>query len=213
MTRPPSDHSASKAKPAPAPAQSKVSTPKATPRKRSSHSKLIIPFLSAGLLVGGAVLLIRERMHRPYTASMVKRDLRDLALQRGVSPGQPDGGELGPWWISATSFDPMSGELKNFRLKSGSIELAALTAKILVDPEADSIGFDLFRLVYTVLPNDTHPERAGELIELNKYTLGPVPFGREIVPDAGGATSLPIRPETVPAAEPPPPPPIASVTN
>lgn len=155
-------------------------------------------------------MLIREHINRPFTASMVMRDLRDLALQRGAHAGQPDGGALGPWWISAVSYDPMSGELKNFRLKSGSIELAALSAKILVDPEADSIGFDLYRLVYTVLPNDTNPEQVGELIEMKQYTLGPVPFGREIVPDSGiDLPSTPL-PRHTPVA---PQPPIASVTD
>lgn len=152
-------------------------------------------------------MIVRESANQPYSASAVMRDLRDLALQRGVMPNQPDGGELGPWWISAVSFDPMSGELKNFRLKSGPIELAAQSAKILVDPEADSIAFDLWRVVYTVLPNNTHPEQAGELIEMESYTLGPVPYGHEIVPDAGSSSSSTTIPKHAPIE------PIASASN
>jgi len=182
----------------------------AAPKQRS-HGKLILPFLSAGLLVAGATLLIRESMDQPHTASMVTRQLRDLALQRAVRPGQDDGGFIGPWRISAVSYDPMTGELKNFRLKSGPVELAAASAKILVDPEADSIGFELHRLVYTVLPNESHPERTGELVELNNYTLGPVPYGREIVPDAGSMSVAPIKPKELPQG--PLSPPIASVTE
>lgn len=143
-------------------------------------------------------MIVRESMHRPHTASAVMRDLRDLALARGHIPGEPNGGELGPWWISAASFDPMSGELKNFRLKSGSIELAAQSAKILVDPEADSIGFDLWRVVYTVLPNESHPDQVGELIELESYTLGPVPYGHEIVRDSGADAPPTIPPRRTP---------------
>jgi hypothetical protein len=213
MTRSPSDHSGAKtghvsAGTVPSPAR-KLSAG-AAPRKRSAHSKLIIPFLSAGLLVAGGVMIARDAMQRPHSASAVVRDLRDLALQRGVRPGQPDGGELGPWWISASSFDPLSGELKNFRLKSGPIELAAQSARILVDPEADSIGFDLWRVVYTVLPNLAHPDQVGELIELETYTLGPVPYGHEIVQDSGSDAPPNIPPRTTPARMPDP---IAGVTN
>ena len=179
------------------------------PRRSARHSKLIIPVLSTGLVIAGAAMIVREFAHQPHTASAVTRDLRDLALTRSLKAGQPDGGELGPWWISAAAFDPLSGELKNFRLKSGPIELAAATARIVVDAEEDSIAFDLWRVVYTVLPNSTHPDQVGEIIELESCTLGPVPYGHEIVQDAGSYSSPPAVPRNRPMAGPP----IAGVTE
>ncbi len=144
-------------------------------------------------------MIAREIAQRPYSASTVMRDLRDLALTRGEHPGDADGGQLGPWWISASSYDPLSGELKCFRLKSGSIELSAQSARILVDPEADSIGFDLWRVVYTVLPSAANPEQLGEVIEIETYTLGPVPYGHEIYGDAAwwAPPSTTRRPTTI----------------
>jgi hypothetical protein len=128
-----------------------------------------------------AVFLIIQNADRSQTETQAIESIRDIAL------GQPGlaGGHIGSWRISAVSVDQRTGDLKDFRLESGAMSVAAKTARIVVDPEHDTFTFNLEDVVYTRVPieDGENPSRDQYLLELEHYVLGPAPYGVDIVTD------------------------------
>ncbi|MHC4908110.1 MAG: hypothetical protein ACYTF9_00115 [Planctomycetota bacterium] len=158
--------------------------------RRRSNAWLILPVLALGIIAACALALFR--MNTPVrTISEVTREVAALALHRGES-GQEDGGTLGPWWITASSIDPASGFLLDFRVSSGQLHIAAGSAHILVDAERDAFSFQLYEVVVTRVPDGGEAADA-YLVTLDEHLLGPIPYGVDIVPDddlAGRAITM-----------------------
>jgi hypothetical protein len=146
--------------------------------------------LGLGLLVAGVAAYLHGPA-RGRTVSEVKRDIHRLALRESDVSGRDDGGMIGPWWVAASSLDPATGRLVDFRLSSGVMELAARTAAVVIDAEQDTVGFDLTDVVFTRVPDAEANGPDHHLLRLEHHVLGPVPYGADIVPDADlGAPTL-----------------------
>ncbi|TVQ53599.1 MAG: hypothetical protein EA377_07650 [Phycisphaerales bacterium] len=155
---------------------------------------LLLPALLAGCLVGGGLLLL-ARPAPQMTADEVRREIIGLLLHKSRTPGLEDGGQLGPWWVAARSVDPETDEFLNFRMRSGSLRLAADRAALRIYPENDAIDFLLTGVVLTVLP-DGPIDRRGEsyLLDLDQYVLGPFPYRMKILSDETMEGDDPILP-------------------
>ncbi len=135
-------------------------------------------------LCGAAIAFALWTAHRPITVSTVTEDLRQLVLYRSNHPARDDGGPVGPWWVIARSLDPVSGRLLNLRISCEDRQIAARSAKVTINPDDDTFSFDLEGVVITRFPPDSSEEPHEErLLTLDRYQLGPVPYGRNIVPD------------------------------
>ena len=152
-----------------------------------SRSRFIIPVVLAGLVVGllGAVL---KSGQSGMTVSEVTRAIRQVALRPSDRIEARQGGKIGPWWIAAEECDdPLSGEFVNLRLTSGNMLVAARRAKLHVDPQTDSIRFEMWDVVFARAPYTMRNQQSEEhfLHEMEHYVLGPAPWGDEIIPDSG----------------------------
>ncbi|MCP3906374.1 MAG: hypothetical protein GY715_22365 [Planctomycetes bacterium] len=155
--------------------------------------RLLMPVLGVGLIVVCAIVLLGSGGER-HTVSEVVRSIRKAALA-GNEPDAPYGsGRIGPWKIAADHVDPLTGELSNFRIQSGAMMIAARTAQILVDPEADTFGFELHGVVYTRVPaggDGAADDDEAFVHDLERHVLGPAPYGVDIIPDRPGAKPRP----------------------
>ena len=139
-----------------------------------------------GIAVAGAAwIFIGQFGSKKVPATEVIHTIRKLATQ-------PNGGEIGPWWICAGDADPISGDLLNFNVESGSVRLGAARAKVVIDADADTFSFVMSDVVYTAAPptyadeNDgSEPVVEGSLIETDQYVLGPVAWPANIIDDVG----------------------------
>ena len=147
-------------------------------KPKRSMARLVLPVAAGGLLVAGVGLVIRARQ-QPHTVSKVIEDIRAIVLK------DPEGGALGPWWVSASEQDPLTGEFKDFNLESGATRIAAKAARLTVDPDTDTFSFELWDLVLTRVPDkkDQGQRPDPSLIQMDHHILGPAPYGADITPD------------------------------
>lgn len=145
--------------------------------------------LAAGILVACGVAIFR-REPQTRSASSIVRSVHEIALAASAADAGPGAGRLGPWFISARRVDPVSGELLDFELESGSVLVGARTARVQVDTWSDAISLVLADVVLTRLPDGGAEGGAGAFVHrMDRYVLGPIPFGEDIAPDALGEAS------------------------
>ncbi|MHC4107309.1 MAG: hypothetical protein ACYSXF_00045 [Planctomycetota bacterium] len=138
--------------------------------------RLILPVAALGLLVAGVGLLI-QTTGEAHSVSRVTRSIRDVVLSK------PDGGLIGPWLVSAREQDPLTGEFQDFKMESGSMRIAAKTARLAVDPYTDTFSFELWDLVLTRVPDAEDKSADSYLIQMDHHVLGPAPYGADITSD------------------------------
>ncbi|MDY7107685.1 MAG: hypothetical protein SYC29_03520 [Planctomycetota bacterium] len=156
---------------------------KVHPGASAARARLILPFAAAGLFIACIVVLL-QGSRESHTVSHVQRVVRDIALAGG-SPDAPRGaGAIGPWKISASDVDPLTGEFADFHLEAGAIVLGAERAALFVDVKADTFGFELWDVVFSRVPPPGEDDSGAFVHRVDHYILGPAPYGKNIVPDA-----------------------------
>jgi hypothetical protein len=115
------------------------------------------------------------------TVSQVIDEIREIAL------AEPQGGLIGPWWLSATGTDETSGRLTGFKVECGPIDIAAGTARIIVNHHTNSFQFEMWDVVFARMPGQDDPDAEYTVQQLDRYVLGPLPYPGDIVPDANAA--------------------------
>lgn len=128
-----------------------------------------------------AVALLAGRSGDPPTAQDVRQSIHEVALARpgsGSGTRTTPGGVLGPWWISAGALD--GDRLLDFKVDAGSVQVSARSARVVVDGHTDTICFDLSEVVVARVDGEG---AGGTLERLERYQLGPIPYGRDIRPD------------------------------
>lgn len=151
---------------------------------RPSPARLILPVAGLGLLVA-MIFAVTRSISPGYSEAEMLRSVHATALRRSSKPGVPDGGPLGPWWISAGEADPITGQFRDFSITTDTMIIAARIARVRIDPVADTFTIDMEHVVMTRFEQGPEAEE-GTLVELESYTLGPAPFEVNIRPDAGG---------------------------
>jgi len=111
------------------------------------------------------------------TVSQVIDEIRSIAL------AEPQGGLLGPWWLSSTGADEASGHLKNFKVEFGSIDIAAASARVIVNHHTNTFKFEMWDVVFARMPDSSDPNAEHTLQHMDRYVLGPLPYPKDIVPD------------------------------
>ena len=143
-----------------------------------------MPVAAAGLLIACAGVLLRSTQET-HTVSQVEGIIRDIALAGRMPDAPRNAGMLGIWRINAETFDPRTRCLRNFRMRSGHMVVAARTAVIVVDPVSDSFSFELKDVVYTRVSDED--KTASHIHEFEAYVLGPIAYEHDIVPDGAGS--------------------------
>lgn len=154
--------------------------------KRANHHphprwfrRLLLPLSFAGLIVV-CIVMLRGRAPRSHTVSRVIRDVHQVALH------QPDGGLIGSWWISAKDIDPLTGNLLLFNVEAGPLHFGAKTARVVVDPDANTFQFVMKNVVVVRAERGESKRPGGDfLLDMDTYTLGPIPYHVDIVADSG----------------------------
>ncbi len=142
--------------------------------------------LGAAALVGVVILLLLNGSHETQTVSHVIREIHKIALAK------PQGGLIGPWWVSAEKIDALTGELKAFKIECTSVHAAARTATLRVDPETDSFQFEMLDVVLASVSRPGDETTEHHLVHVDRYVLGPIPYGVDIVPDSGSRRLRPL---------------------
>jgi len=168
-----------------------MSTHPLQPRRRSPM-RIIAPIVLVVLVVV-LIVVVRRRGLPHYSEAQMLRSIHATALRHSDKAGVPDGGPLGPWWISASEGDPFTGELRNFSITTEAMIIAAQTARIRIDPYADTFMIDMEHVVMTRFESGPDAEMHS-LVELDHYRLGPAPFHVDIRPDAGRSARPPASP-------------------
>lgn len=161
----------------------------------SGHAENPAPRLSARLalrLVVAAVVMVIIGVivigsPDSRTVSEVIAEIRAIALAK------PQGGLIGPWWVSCAGVDEATGHLKNFKVECGSIDIAAVSARILVNHHNNTFQFEMWDVVFARMPDASDPSAEHTLQHLDRYMLGPLPYPKDIVLDE----DLPTLPTTV----------------
>ena len=118
------------------------------------------------------------------TVSQVIDEINTIAL------AEPQGGLIGPWWVSATGTDE-SGYLKGFAVEAGPIDIGAATARIIVNHHSNTFQFEMWDVVFARTFDPANPDAEHTLQHIDRYVLGPLPYPDDIVPDEGtGLTDL-----------------------
>ncbi len=112
------------------------------------------------------------------TVSQVIDEIKAIALT------EPQGGLIGPWWVSATGTDESSGRLRGFTVECGPIDIGAVTARIIVNHHSNSFQFEMWDVVFARTFDPANPDAEHTLQHLDRYVLGPLPYPVDIVPDA-----------------------------
>ncbi|MEM7229193.1 MAG: hypothetical protein AAF432_10300 [Planctomycetota bacterium] len=160
------------------------------PRFGLSNHTLMLALGAAGVSAVLVGVLLRSGT-ASTTVSEVRTEIADLALTQATTPGVDDGGMLGPFRISASRADHLTGELFNLILEGDTIIVAARRTTVLVDPDADTISLHMMDvdIAYVAeLPEDaTGIELDHYLHHQDTYVIGPIPYTKDIRPDAGRA--------------------------
>jgi hypothetical protein len=139
--------------------------------------------LGSGLFLGCIIAVVSSADPR-VTVNEVVEEIHGIALRRAERPGVEDGGLIGPWWVTASGVDPQTGRLLAFRIRSGDLRVAARSASLIVDADADTFTFELNDVVMTRFPDSGAANGSGGLLALEHHVLGPIAYGTEIEPDA-----------------------------
>lgn len=169
------------------------------PASGRSRARLILPIAGTGLLIA-CIVVITLSLRPTIGESDILRSIYSIALSKSQKPGVPDGGPFGPWWISASRLDPISGTLHDFSITSDTIIIAAESARIEVDAFENTFSIDMNTVVLTRLPGEAPDEVEQQLVKFDHYRLGPASFDVDILPDAGRLPPI----EPGPSAEPSP---------
>lgn len=155
----------------------------------------LLPIIGGVLLITFGWLIVQKQGDKVSVAE-VTRQMQQIALTKSQRSGIDDGGPIGPWWITASKADSLSGDFHDFRVRSGNRFIAAKKARLVVDPVSDTFSFHLTDVVFTQVedPKQSIPgdPAAGKLLALDRHVLGPAPYGKDIVADdalAGSAGS------------------------
>ena len=123
-----------------------------------------------------AVFALIGGHRKTQSVSDVIEQIHAVALKK------PDGGFVGEWWVSAKGVDPV-GRLLNFRVEAGPVYFAAQTARVAVDPERDSVTFEMAGVVLIRVDEPAEGEDPDRpLVEMDRYELGPIFYTLDIVP-------------------------------
>ncbi len=148
------------------------------PKPRWS-GRLWLPLSFAGLIVL-CIVILRGGAPRSHTVSRVIRDVHQVALK------QPDGGLIGSWWIAAKDIDPLTGELLSFSVECGPLHFGSRTALVVVDPEANTFQFVMQNVVVARADRGDGRRKGHDFVlDVDSYTLGPIPYHIDIVADDG----------------------------
>ena len=107
---------------------------------------------------------------------------------RGIALAEPQGGLIGPWWVSSAGLDEANGRLKNFKVECGPIDIAAASARIIVNHHTNAFRFEMWDVVFARMPDSSDPDGEYTLQQLDRYVLGPLPYPKDIVPDKNTLT-------------------------
>ncbi len=139
--------------------------------------------IAVPIVVVGIVCVIVFDSPETRTVSEVIGEIHAIALR------EPQGGLIGPWWVSATGIDESNGHLTGFTVECGPIDIGAGTARIIVNHHSDTFQFEMWDVVFARAFDPENPEAEHTLQHMDRYVLGPLPYPDDIVPDAG-LTSL-----------------------
>ena len=165
--------------------QASIKSPQISPR--------LVGQVGAALVAVVVIVLLLSGSHQTKSVSEVVGEIHEIAL------AQPQGGLIGPWWVSAAELDPLTGTLSFFKVEGGSLHIAARTARVVVDPQADTFQIEMWDVVVTGVGEPVAEGGSHELIDLPHYVLGPIPYGVDIVPDRG--LKLPTLPAENPRSQ------------
>ena len=141
--------------------------------------RLLLPLSFAGLIVL-CIVMLRGGAPRSHTVSRVIRDVHEVALK------QPDGGLIGSWWIAAKDIDPLTGELLSFSVECGPLHFGSRTAQVVVDPDANTFEFYMRNVVVARAEREETGRTGNDfMLDVDSYTLGPIPYHIDIVADDG----------------------------
>ena len=132
-----------------------------------------------------AVVLLISGSRETRSVTEVIDEIHALALR------PPDGGLLGPWWVSALSYDAEASRLRDFKIDCEPVHLAARSARVVVNHTTDTFHFEMWDVIVVRAPEDGEE---GDLLDMDRYILGPIPYGIDIVPDKGTRTLRPVTP-------------------
>jgi hypothetical protein len=136
--------------------------------------------LGAVVLTVGLLAFLVSGTHEKRTVQEVLDEIHGIALD------DPRGGLIGHWWVSASGLDPDTGRLQAFKLECGPIHIAARSARVIVNPQTDSFEFEMWDVVMAKVPGAGEPETDDALRVLDQFTVGPLPYRTDIVPDKAG---------------------------
>lgn len=138
--------------------------------------RLVVRVGVAVVVLVGVILLI-SGSHETQTVSQVIENVHKVALAK------PGGGLIGPWWVSAQSYDAEAGRLRDFKMECDPVRIAARSTRVVVNPHADSFQLEMWDVVVARVPQQEGLSTEHDLLELDRYLLGPIPYGVDIVPD------------------------------
>ena len=175
-------------------------------RASRSPARFIAPMAGAGLVVACGVVLFKQQQPPGVPVSEVERQVVAVALAGGKPNAEIGDGAFGPWIIAADRQDPTTGYLEPFRVEYESVLLTAESAEIRIDAKSDAFSLVLRDVIFVHAPEDepngagasASGPSAGSLHTVAIHELGPIPYGRDIIPDgtsgAGTIPSTPARP-------------------
>jgi hypothetical protein len=170
-------------------------------------ARFIAPMAGAGLVIACGIVLFKQQQPPGVPVSEVERQVVAVALAGGKPNAEIGDGAFGPWIIAADRQDPTTGYLEPFRVEYESVLLTAESAEIRIDAENDAFSFVLRDVIFVHAPEDGTTQNGlsarspeGSLHTVAIHELGPIPYGRDIIPDgtsgAGTIPSTPARPRS-----------------
>ncbi len=121
-----------------------------------------------------AVVGLISGSHETATVSAVIDNVHRLALAK------PAGGPLGPWWVSALSYDAQARRLTDFKMESETLRLSARSARVVANPRTDSVQFEMWNVVVVPVPREGEVSQQNP-VEMDRYLLGPIRYDKDIV--------------------------------
>lgn len=146
-------------------------------KPKRSYARLLLPFACAALIITGLLAIFTHTMKETTTVAEIRDRIHGIALN------DPDGGAFGGWWICASSLDAETGDLLEFHLETAGVRVAAKRARVIVNPEDDTLSLDLRDVVYLRIPDQGEDDPEHHVLEKNRMLLGPVPISADVVED------------------------------